>query len=130
MNMTWGFTNNPAPLDDVLNCVGPGWHGIIRRLITDLATMGWDGTVMQVKEKFGGLRFYIGASNDDVFERVSKAEIESYDTCETCGEPGTSGGDGWITTRCVPCRAKDTIRLEAMRTAQYAGKGALANGVL
>ena len=38
--------------------VGDGWVPIVDRLITDLEAMGWRGQVRQVKEKFGGLRFY------------------------------------------------------------------------
>ena len=61
----------------------------------------------QVKEKFGGLRFYIDGADDYVNGVVSMAESMSYRTCEYCGSPGKSGGKGWIKTLCNSCRNED-----------------------
>ena len=61
----------------------------------------------QVKEKFGGLRFYIDGADDYVSGVVSMAESMSYRTCENCGSPGKSGGKGWIKTLCNSCRNED-----------------------
>jgi hypothetical protein len=41
--------------------IGDGWVPIVDRLVTDLEAMGWRGRVDQVKENFGGLRFYYPA---------------------------------------------------------------------
>ena len=95
-------------MDLIAKCqshVGPGWHDILTRLITDLFERGWDGHVGQVKEKFGGLRFYIGTTDDAIFdavhERIRKAENESLVTCEQCGKPGAPRDhSGWIKTSC------------------------------
>lgn len=71
-----------------------GWVGIVDELISDLIELGWDRDLQQVKEKFGGLRFSIGANdyNDEVWEamsfRIRQAEAESIKTCEVCGEAG------------------------------------------
>ena len=82
------------------NC-GPGWYDIIDRLLTDLFHLGWNGQVFQVKEKFGGLRFYIGEGTEEIFNRIDQAEKESLVTCEHCGEEGSAGGNGfWIKTLC------------------------------
>ena len=63
-------------------------------------------TASQVKEKFGGLRFYTNGYTDVVQGMISMAESMSYRTCEVCGSPGRSNNYGWISTLC------DTHRLE------------------
>lgn len=57
----------------------------------------------QVKEKFGGLRFYMTSANDEIRELVSEAEALSYKTCEECGEPGEERDTRWIRTLCDHC---------------------------
>jgi hypothetical protein len=57
-------------------------------------------TVVQVKEKFGTLRFYIQAGTDEHYNYISFAESMSARTCETCGNPGKRLGHGWIYTAC------------------------------
>lgn len=84
------------------DCIGEGWHPLVEQLITDIIKMGWDGEIFQIKEKFGGLRFYIGSAISDVHDRIHKAEEDSYVICEDCGQPGTAGVDGgfWVRTLC------------------------------
>lgn len=62
--------------------------------------------VVQVKEKFGTLRFYYDGGDDYVSGLVSMAESMSAITCEECGVPGKTGGNGWIRTLCDSCRTK------------------------
>lgn len=82
----------------------PGWFKLVTDLMTDLLTLGWDGKVSQVKEKFGGLRFYLDESNKQIEDRISKAEDDSFNTCETCGDPGKSRTKNyWIKTLCNKC---------------------------
>ena len=57
----------------------------------------------QVKEKLGGLRFYMTCGNDEIFDLINKAEALSYKTCEECGKPGEQRGPGWIYTLCDYC---------------------------
>lgn len=58
-------------------------------------------TVEQVKEKFGGLRFYYDGGDDYIAGLVAMAEVWAESTCELCGAKGKSRGDlGWITTLC------------------------------
>ena len=57
----------------------------------------------QVKEKFGGLRFYVDNCDDYVSGIISMAESMSYRICEECGSPGKQTGRGWIRTLCVNC---------------------------
>lgn len=57
--------------------------------------------VTQVKEKFGGLRFYVHHGNDEVYDMISEAEAKSYHICEVCGARGTLIVVGGIyMTRC------------------------------
>lgn len=58
---------------------------------------------VQVKEKFGGLRFYIGSGNTEIFGMIRMAEEISFKICEECGSPGKNRGGGWIKTLCDPC---------------------------
>lgn len=54
----------------------------------------------QVKEKFGGLRFYTNHSDDYVDGLIQMAELMSTRTCEVCGNIGKSRTGGWIRTLC------------------------------
>ena len=55
---------------------------------------------VQVKEKFGGLRFYVNGATDKHWNYISVAESMSYRTCEECGNPGKTYTDGWHRTLC------------------------------
>jgi len=57
----------------------------------------------QIKEKFGGLRFYIDGGDDFINGLISMAESISYKTCEMCGSKGKPEGK-WIKTLCEKCR--------------------------
>ena len=54
----------------------------------------------QVKEKMGGLRFYIDGSTDKHQNYISFAESMSVRTCEQCGAPGECRGRSWLYTAC------------------------------
>ena len=57
----------------------------------------------QVKEKFGGLRFYYRGGDDVIDGMLQMAESMSYVTCEECGSPAKSTTGGWIVTMCQSC---------------------------
>lgn len=57
-------------------------------------------TAIQVKEKFGGLRFYTNGTSDENYNYISFAESMSYYTCCKCGAPGKTYTDGWHITLC------------------------------
>ena len=96
----FNLESNPITDSDFFE-VGLGWFPLIKDLITDLIELGWNKEVCQVKEKFGGLRFYINAATSEVHKRVHKAEIESMSTCEVTGKPGKLRTDiGWYRTLC------------------------------
>lgn len=60
----------------------------------------WAVQAGQIKEKFGGLRFYVTGGDDYTSGVISMAESMSYRTCEHCGKPGSPRDDGWVTTLC------------------------------
>ena len=62
--------------------------------------------VEQVKEKFGGLRFYQICGDEFVMGAVALAERMSYTICEECGEPGKLRSGGWMRTLCDRHAAK------------------------
>ena len=91
--------------DPIIDCgffsIGKGWYQIVKDLIEDLIELGWDKQVVQVKEKFGGLRFYINDGSREIHDRISEAEKLSHETCEICGEQGEMRTDiGWYSTLC------------------------------
>ena len=53
---------------------GPGWEKLIRKLAEDIQKncdeTGDQVYAFQVKEKYGGLRFYIDGANEDVFNLI------------------------------------------------------------
>ena len=66
--------------------------------------------IEQVKEKFGGLRFYYSGGDEQIYGMVRMAEAWADASCEECGAPGTSGGRGWIKTLCPTHRAESDAR--------------------
>lgn len=105
------WNGNPYPTENVLASVGKGWHMLVEALIADLFALGWDGSVYQVKEKFGGLRFYIGPESPKIASRIRQAEIESYKTCEHCGRKGKQRDRPWIKTLCDRCDQEHPSRV-------------------
>jgi hypothetical protein len=73
--------------------------------MVELIDAGWNREIKQIKEKFGGLRFYIGTGDDKLWDIITEYEKMSYITCEECGKPGElrkDGGNygGWWQTLC------------------------------
>ena len=61
---------------------------------------------VQVKEKYGGLRFYVNGSDAYIDGAIRLAERLSHKTCEMCGAPGKTNQSGWRMTRCNNCQEK------------------------
>jgi len=107
--MYWGFEH------------GDGWFDIVESLCANIQNhVDWkrrqhpelsDGefdeehqpVAAQVKEKFGGLRFYMDNTDDYIQGAISMAESVSYRTCENCGNRGHKRTGGWIRTLCDTC---------------------------
>ena len=87
---------------------GDGWFDIIYRLSDKISKLDPDCRATQVKEKFGGLRFYVTGINIEVskqgWELIDDAENESFATCEDCGSvEDVTQTKGWIITLCKKC---------------------------
>jgi hypothetical protein len=104
--------------------VGKGWFGILTQLCQNIQShIDWKKgecaqvEVEQLKEKFGGLRFYYTGGDEYISGLVTMAESMSGITCEECGAPGESGGQGWISTLCETHRTeRDQRRAEYMKS--------------
>jgi len=90
---------------------GDGWFQLIDNLCYKLQSYVDDFDNIdqikagQVKEKFGGLRFYTDEGGDDYsYTLIREAEHQSYNICETCGAPGSvQKMTGWLMCRCEKC---------------------------
>jgi hypothetical protein len=79
--------------------VGEGWRKLVEPLIEMSEKEG--AAVLQIKEKFGGLRFYTGECSQELYDAIDAAEKASFSVCEECGEPGTPNSKGgWTKTTC------------------------------
>lgn len=98
-------------------CVAQGWAPIVEDAVHQLEDEG--ATILQVKEKFGGLRIYVAGATPATAAIIDAAEREAAATCEYCGghEGVTNRGarrpDGtmgyWLKTLCTACHhARDT----------------------
>ncbi len=95
------YSNKPKIISSDFFDVQVGWYPLIKDLINDLITLGWNKQVCQVKEKFGGLRFYINEGSEKIHNRILNAEKLSYEICELCGEKGELRTKiRWFTTLC------------------------------
>lgn len=72
--------------------------------------------VDQVKEKFGGLRFYYHGGDAEVSGMVRMAEVWAAQTCETCGESGTLRHGGWVRTLCDKHEDEYQTKQKSMRS--------------
>ncbi len=96
-------------------CCGDGWFLLIYELsakVTEYAEKtGFDAKVSQVKEKCGGLRFYLKLEDEIITSLVEEAEERSFTICEKCGEPGLTQRNklNWLATLCQKCQIKNNL---------------------
>lgn len=107
----------PKPLlnDEPIRC-GDGWLYLLHMLCRDMQRIieqcpedqRWRYAAVQVKEKFGTLRFYLVDDNPSspVAGLIRAAEWCSGIFCDVCGKPGSMrsavspGAYPWMRTRC------------------------------
>ena len=89
---------------------GNGWYKIIDKLCSKIQKYVDSNEVkqvqtVQVKEKFGGLRFYVDGAPEEVYKYIYEAEGESLVTCEECGSKDRvkQSVAGWTSTLCHKC---------------------------
>jgi hypothetical protein len=111
--------------------VGPGWWPIIESLSANIQQhVDWANrkekvcpqvVVEQVKEKFGGLRFYYQGGDEQIHGMVRMAEAWAGTSCEECGAPGSRIGGGWVRTLCEFHNAeREATRAEAEKKEGFA----------
>lgn len=99
---------------------GLGWWPALEDCFGEITGIlnGYQGLVFnaaQIKEKFGGLRFYYDLQRADgstitdellkearlkINEAIGTAERVAGQACETCGQPGKRRDGSWIRTLC------------------------------
>jgi hypothetical protein len=65
-----------------------GWESLVTEALTKLAgnrNYDKDLQILQIKDKFGGLRIYTNFTNERIGEIISAAELLSSRTCIECG---------------------------------------------
>lgn len=89
---------------------GDGWFTLLDVLMKNIQHhLKWNCEnkefyITQIKEKFGGLRFYFQGGDDQIEGMVHFAESFSYQICEICGTVRNIGQTkGWIVTCCKEC---------------------------
>lgn len=109
---------------------GEGWYELIKECSAKIEAvnekLSEPITAAQVKEKFGGLRFYINSCQSEcsdetwkeVRDAIEVAEKKSYVTCEHCGNTGkTQAVHRWMYTLCDTC-----VVVEEERYKKWTGK--------
>lgn len=90
-----------VPLERALTCVGRGWAPLVAHVYGARDAIEGQVNIIQVKEKWGGLRIYTDVINDKLDIIRSKAELDSFHVCEECGAPGClRKGSTLYLTRC------------------------------
>lgn len=102
----------PTIYGNVYIGVGDGWVDLLYELSTAITDLCNERGIeipqaVQIKEKFGGLRFYVtGSGSDEIDNLIYTAEAKSRTICEQCGDVGSQTKIGWVRTLCSVCRMK------------------------
>lgn len=89
-----GYTRQLA-----LNSVGQGWSGLINEVF-DMLEKTKGVKIIQVKEKYGGLRIYTDFMHMEFDKFIMDIEKRSFTVCEQCGKPGNLREGSWMLTQC------------------------------
>ena len=112
------FRGPVPPLTAFGFSVGDGWYDLIKSLSETLSRLKIDIRVEQVKEKFGGLRFYYTVQdyNDENHLGMSHgasrmAEEMSFSVCERCGDNAKHrNSKKWLKTLCDECYTEERAK--------------------
>lgn len=91
-----------------------GWDDLVNQLIENVVAVApKDFKVLQIKEKFAGLRFYYSNGNETINHLADEAENKSYSICQNCGSEGkrSTSGSGWMRTICEACNEPGTNQI-------------------
>jgi hypothetical protein len=83
-----------------LESVGKGWASLINEVFDFIEQQKITNIrIIQVKEKWGGLRIYTDLIHDVLDEKIRDAERRSFTICEVSGAPGKLRNcNGWYRT--------------------------------
>lgn len=59
--------------------------------------------ILDLKEKYGTLRFNYNYGSQELYDIISNYESLSWHTCIQCGKPATHTSKGWIAPYCTEC---------------------------
>lgn len=83
---------------------GEGWKAIVMGLLERLDALPLRTLkVVQIKQKFGGLRVYMEGGDEEVSRLIGEAESACRTVCEWCGSAGSITNEGWMLTLCQAC---------------------------
>lgn len=77
-----------------LDSVNIGWAPLIEELFSFIETHKITAKIIQVKEKWGGLRIYTDVIDTGFDSKIIELETRSFKVCETCGKDGKLRSDG------------------------------------
>ena len=85
-----------------------GWYDLIEELSSKLdaliSKLAMSSYAIQVKEKYGTLRFYLSTETDEMSDLIEIYEKKSSQTCEQCSKEGYHQVvRGWYVTLCKKC---------------------------
>lgn len=129
------YRDRTKPMNETCMCwgfeCGDGWFKLLARLGEQLnffrSEYGVNIKAVQVKEKYGTLRYYyVIPEPERLWHRlmawlrpqrykqacklaealITHAEVSSGHICEACGEWGTLNTAGWMQVLCEDCEAK------------------------
>jgi len=93
--------------------VGKGWNLLVGNLLRNIIELDESVRVLQVKQKFGCLRFYykegkIAERRTKIADLVRLAEMSSTAICEECGSFDCVSKDTgvYVQSLCYECRKK------------------------
>jgi len=113
------FAQKDLPMTQTCMCWGidteKGWYWLIDQLCSSIQSYIDNNPqnniqqveCVQLKEKFGSMRFYYDGGDETIHGMVWLAEHMSYHTCEYCGcTKNVRQTSGWIKSLCTRCYNK------------------------
>lgn len=117
----WENETDRSPVIEFSICIG--WYNLLDELSRGLQPLVVQHNkinpnkfkVIQIKEKFAGLRYYISTVDSsvskEVYSLIDEAQIKSTRICEYCGRKGSFRGNiGWMHTLCFRHYIESRIR--------------------